>query len=55
MFHTLIDCNVFQKIRRLTSYGEEIKLSRSIDVLSFMLEMARKKNKSNLELIIVLY
>lgn len=54
IFHALIESKVSQNIRRLTPYREEIKVSESKDVLSFVLEIARKKSKFDLEMMIAL-
>ena len=53
-YHAIFNCKCAQKVWRLTEYGEEISRCESKDVLSLMVELAKKKSKADMEMIIAL-
>lgn len=54
IFHALFDCKASQKIWRLTEYGEEVNKSANKEVLSWMMEMAKRRSKTDMARIIAL-
>lgn len=54
MAHAIFKCKVVQKIWSLTDHGSEIREARCEDMASMLIEMAKKKRKTDMELIFAL-